>query len=114
MFKMTPSGELRHLVQFQSPSATQDAAGQPTTAWTTYFTTRCKIEILRGQLLYQTSEFISKNSYELTLRYPPDVTISVADRALFNSQVYVIQAIINVEQRNRELRLLAYVTNDTE
>lgn len=114
MTTWTKAGEFRHLVQFQSQSAAQDSFGQPAETWATYYTARCKIEVLRGQLLYQTAEFINKNTYQITLRYPLSATISIADRAVFNGQTYVIQAVMNVEQEDRELRLLAYVQNDTE
>jgi SPP1 family predicted phage head-tail adaptor len=126
MFRPTPAGEFRHLVQFQSRNSQQDAAGQPADTWTTYLTTRAKIEILRGQLQYQSDVFINKNTYQITIRYPhlvatgvdaegnPTTKIAVQDQIVFNSQVYVIQAIINVEQRDRELMFLAYVVNDEE
>jgi len=107
-------GSLRHKVQLQRPSITQDSVGQPTNTWTTYYTSRAKIDILKGQLLYQTAEFINKNSYQITMRFPVGILISAADRVVFNDQVYVIQSVINVEQRNRELRLLCYVLNDIE
>lgn len=113
--RITPAGELRKVVSFQRASTKQDSVGQPESTWSTYYTTRAKVDVLRGQLLYQSDVFINKNTYQIAMRFPPaGITISVADRLVCGGEVYVIQAVINVEQRNRELHLLAYVVNDTE
>ena len=111
---MISAGELRHRIQIQSPSTLQDSVGQPTTEWTTYYTCWAKIATAKGQFTFQGSEFTSKTTYLISMRYQPRVPVAVSDRVLFNGEVYEIEFIDNVRQLNRELLLTCHVINDSE
>ncbi len=110
---MISAGELRHRIQIQSPSTSQDSVGQPTAEWTTYHTCWAKIATTKNTFLFQTNEFTSKTSFVISIRYQPGVTISVADRILFKGEVYEIEFLDNVKQLNQEVRLTCHVLNDS-
>ena len=103
-------GELRHKVQIQKPStATRDSAGQPGTTWDKVLDTRAKIEST-GSIAYKQSfasnVLASQSTDMLTIRWPGASIVIKADmRIVFGTNIFLIQAIDNVEHRNRVLRL---------
>jgi SPP1 family predicted phage head-tail adaptor len=112
--RWTPVGEMIHKVQFQSRSTTRDGFGQQLDTWTTYYSPWAKVGELRGQMLYQTAEFISQSTYKINLLYPFSAAIGVNDRAICNGQTFVIDAVLNLEMRNRELQILCHVLNEAD
>jgi len=105
------AGTLRHLISILAPSSTRDAAGQPISTWTTVLTTRASIvnstpgaykQPFAGNILAaESTDFI-------TLRYPA-VDIQPGMRVAFGDNLYIIQAVDNVQRRNRVLILAAMV-----
>jgi SPP1 family predicted phage head-tail adaptor len=115
--KPIQAGQLRHRVQFQQAAATPDAFGQPSTAWSTYYTCWADIEILSSQMLNETAEFVSKATYVVCIRWAgAAVQISAADRivALADGTVYVIDTVTDIERRRRKLQILCHVLNEAD
>ncbi|MGA7830670.1 MAG: phage head closure protein [Terracidiphilus sp.] len=109
---VTPGGRLNKRLEFQSLGGTPNAGGELTT-WTTYATLWGSIDVLRGQLLYNTGEFIEQSTYNLVIRFNPTVNISVADRIVCEGTTFIIEAILDKDFRHRELQLLCYVLNES-
>jgi SPP1 family predicted phage head-tail adaptor len=99
-------------IELQCQSASQDDFGQPLTVWTTYLNTWASIDAQNSQLKWATSEFISKATYRICIRWTPNVAISAKHRIIykdvFGRHVYEIQSIVNTKAANTELVLLCY------
>ena len=109
---VTQGGKLNKRLHFQQLGGTPNAGGELTT-WVTYATLWGSIDALRGQLLYNTGEFIEQSTYNIVIRYNPAVTISVADRIVCEGTTFIIEAILDKDFKHRELQLLCYVLNET-
>ena len=67
-------------------------------------------------MMYQTDEFVSESTYSIEIRYPgPGVQISAMDRAVDQDGViYVVDAPVNTERRNRKIEILCHVLNESD
>src|SRR6185437_14727664 len=110
-------GLLNRRVQIQQQTATQDAFGQPQQTWTTMATVWASIDIQRGALLYETSEFISKVVYRITMRYSPSLILKPSMRLIYLDAIsnvthtYEIQALWDDNTAHRQISVLAYEIN---
>lgn len=102
-------GRLNKRLSFQSLSGAVNQLGERTT-WQTYYTCYGSVSVLRGQLIYNTGEFIAKSTYDVRVRYTATQTFSVGDRfQTEDGTTFVIDAVMNVQMRNREIQILAHV-----
>lgn len=106
-----PSGGLRNAVQIQSQIATQDAFGQQVNTWSTTLNCFAAIETMRTGEQFQEG-FVSQVVHRITIRWPgPTVPILANMRVVVDpvqggqASVYEIQAVENVQQRNRIVRM---------
>lgn len=99
-------GTLRHRVQLQQKSASQDAAGQPLTTWTTVLTTWARIEAITLREMFQANQLVSQISHTITMRYQSTVPVAPGMQILFGTHTYTVQAVNNIEERGVLLRLL--------
>ena len=103
------AGTLRHTVTIQASNSTRDAAGEPLDTWNAVLTTRAAIE---STLTATYKESFSQNAFSsqstdlITMRWPgASISIKPGQRVTFNDKTYLIQAVNNVQERNRALRL---------
>lgn len=72
------------------------------------------IEIQNTQLIYATAEFLAKTVHRITVRWTKRVIIQSNQRVLYTeaatgiTHTYQIETLLNTNERNRELVLLAY------
>jgi head-tail adaptor len=108
-----PSGALRNAVQIQSQSATQDTFGEQIATWSTVpgGNMFAAIETMRTGEQFE-SGFVSQVVHRITIRWPgPSVPILANMRVVVDpvpggqSSMYLIQAVENVQQRNRVVRM---------
>lgn len=99
----TTPGDLRHLVQIQSRSTTQDTIGQEVTAWTTVATPFAKIEPALGQETLAGAAVTAAVTHTLTIRYRTGITARM--RVLYGTRVFEIVSVIDVEERHFWLEL---------
>lgn len=108
------AGKLNRRIQIQSQSTTQDGFGQPVQTWTTQYTCWASIDIQASQLIYSTAEFISKVTHRITMRWTSSVVIKPNMRIVYTEpttgvvHTYEIQALLNDQQRNRQLIAMCY------
>lgn len=113
-------GSLNCRVQIQQQTTAQDDFGQQQQTWATVYTAWARIGVVRGQLLYQTAEFVSKATHEITLRWTSSVVIVPNMRVVYTEattgvvHTYNVEALLNADQRNRILVVLAYELNASE
>jgi SPP1 family predicted phage head-tail adaptor len=114
------SGKLNRRIQIQTQTAARDSFGQPQQAWTTAYTCWASIDVQGSQLIYSTAEFIENVTYRITARwtnsfiFQPNQRIVYIEPATSITHIYEIQAVLNTEQRNRELTLMCYELNGCE
>jgi SPP1 family predicted phage head-tail adaptor len=113
-------GSLNSRVQIQQQTTAQDDYGAEQQVWSTVYTCWASITVERGQLLYQTAEFISKAAHRITMRWTSSVVIRPNMRIVYTEpttgvvHTYNVEALLNTDQRNRILVILAYELNGGE
>ena len=116
------AGKLNRRIQIQAQTpGEQDAFGQPTAAsWATIYTCWANIAIQTSQLIYATAEFVSKETHRITIRWTSSVIVSPNMRILYTenttgvTKTMEIQSVLNPDQRNEWMILLAYELNAQE
>lgn len=106
-------GKLNRRIEIQSQSTSQDSFGQPMTTWTTILCTWAALDIQGSQLLYSTSEFMSKTAWRITIRWQPSVIITPNQRVIYidslgSPHTYEIEAVLNDKAANKLITLMCY------
>lgn len=97
------SGMLRHRIEVQRESKTPDGAGGSSTVWGTIATVRAFVKPISGGERLQALRLESDITTRIFARYGLDVLPS--DRILYNGRLFVIKAILNLEEANKWLEL---------
>jgi SPP1 family predicted phage head-tail adaptor len=108
------AGKLNRRIAIQSQTTAQDSFGQELQTWTQVYACWANISVQNSQLINATAEFVSKVTHRVTLRYTSSVVIAANQRVVYKEQVtgvihtYNIEAVLNTEQANKEIVVLAY------
>jgi head-tail adaptor len=103
-------GDLRHLVQINKQSATQDSFGQPVLSWTTFRTPMAGLNLLSLKEAFGDGQLTAQESDIWTMRWTPD-EVQPGMQLVFGANAYEIQAVNNVMRRNVLLHLLCLQLN---
>ena len=102
------SGRLRHKLDIQqlvAGSPDQTPEGEPDESWTVFLNDIwAAVEPLSGRELFAAQEHHSEIQVRIRVRYRTGITAKM--RAVFESRNYNILAVIDREERHRELELL--------
>lgn len=99
------AGSLRHKVTLQKPVETQNAYGEPEQRWQTVSSNIwASISPLRGREYLTAQQMTSEIDAKICLRHRTDVTAKM--KIVKGTDEYLIEAIINPDERNRELELM--------
>jgi SPP1 family predicted phage head-tail adaptor len=104
-------GTLRHKIQIQQASAAGDSRGRSVTpaSWTTVLETRASIEGTNSRtfrMSFQNSTQVSRSTDCITIRWPgAAVDVKTGMRVLFGDNTFNIDAVDNVQRRNRKVVL---------
>lgn len=104
------AGDLRKRVLLQKRDVTLDSAGQQATTWTTLATIWASIEALSVRELFAAQSVQSEVSHLVTVRYRPEFLSPAADAAYrinYNGRMFNIQGVMNVDERNRTIEIMA-------
>lgn len=113
------AGKLRHRIQIRSETDdTQNKYGEVEDNWATAATVWGSIEPLIGRELFEAQQVQPRVSTRIRIRYRTHLTASDRLRhvmvdsagAIAVVRTYNIEAVLNVEGRNRELELLCVGT----
>ena len=108
------AGSLRHVVDLERQSATQDAMGQRVDTWTSFATVRASIEPLKGDEYQAGSGEQAELSHKIRIRYSADTAgLRARDRINHKGEIFEITAPpINLYQANRELQIMCRLAHD--
>lgn len=107
---MARAGNRRHQVQVQQRSTGRDALGGVTDEWTTLFVTAVGIAPLGGRevLAAQAIHAEASHSIEATYRSEwADPVRAAGFRIVLGTRIFNVRNVQNVEQRNREILIIA-------
>jgi SPP1 family predicted phage head-tail adaptor len=107
---MDRAGNRRHLVQVQKRSDDEDSFGGQLTTWATLFSTKVGIEALSGRELMAAQAVQSEVTHQISAVYRPEWAnpkTSASYRIVLGSRIFNIHSALNVDERNRELLILA-------
>jgi SPP1 family predicted phage head-tail adaptor len=98
------TGDLRHQVILQSKTEGRDAVGGVVEAWSDVATVWASVEPLDGKEFFAAERVNADATTRIRMRYRAGVTPVM--RAVYGARIFDIQNVINVDERNRELRLM--------
>lgn len=104
------AGKLRKRIKLQSRPAAVDGFGSPSTAWSDVATVWGELLPMSGRALLAAQAVKSELSHEITLRYRPlfsNPVTATEMRAVYNGRYFNIHAVLNQDERNRLVTLLA-------
>ena len=88
----------------QTASETPNTYGEQVRTWSTFATVWASIEPLSGNELENARQRVAKASHLIRCRHVASVTPKM--RLIYGSRTFDIGAAMDVDERNRELRLL--------
>ena len=97
-------GKMRYRVKVETATNTRDAGGGLTQSYTPVTFIYANIKPLKADSTYRQGKVQEKVSHELTIRYMDN--ISTNHRISFGSRTFNIKGIVNVDERDRFLKLL--------
>lgn len=100
---MIKAGNYRNKVLIESKANAQDAYGAITETWSTYATWWAQIQPLSGREYVEAAKVNSEVGVKMKGRYISGVTPIM--RAKFGTRIYAVVAVINIEERGREMEL---------
>jgi SPP1 family predicted phage head-tail adaptor len=103
MAKWTEPREFKEQIIIQSKTTTQGSDGAQVEVWSNFATVRAKVRIQNGREFWAAQKNNAELSGLINIRYISGVTELM--RVSYNSIVYQIIIVINVEEANRELEL---------
>lgn len=99
------AGKLRHLLQIQERTELKNSYGEPVETWRPTSSTWGEIKPLSGDELFNANQIKPNVSHEIRIRYGSAVT--PGDKMKFGARTFHIESVMNQDERNRELRILA-------
>lgn len=99
-------GKLRHRVSIQRPPNTRDLQGGQAGSWVE-IENGCvwaSITPLSGSRRYEAAQVVQGVSHDITTRYLSGVTSEM--KVVYGTRTFWIRSIVDVDERNRELRLM--------
>jgi len=98
-------GRLRHRVIIQQVAESQDSTGAPLETWGTFAEVWAGVEPLRGREFFASKQIQADVTTRIRIRYLAGVTPKM--RVLWGSRVYLIDSVIDPEERHVEMQLMA-------
>lgn len=93
---------LRHRVQLQSRSTTQESTyGSQNATWTTYAQPYASIEPINGREMLSAQAVQTQLTHTITIYWNPSFTVQAADRIVFGTRIFDIQSAYNEAEDNR-------------
>ena len=97
------SGLLRHRIEVQEATETEDARGGPIKVWKTVAKRQASIRKLKGTEKYHEQRLDSRITHKFTIRFFEDLTPSF--RFLFRGRIFHIIGIDNDKEINHKMEV---------
>lgn len=98
------AGELRHRITIQQKTVVRDTYGGETVTWTNTATVWAAVEPLSGREYFSAQQVQAEVNHRIRIRYRAGITTTM--RVLWGTRVFDILAIINLQERGREIHLM--------
>lgn len=98
------SGELRHRVTIQHKVATQNAYGEEIIDWQTWKTAWAAVEPLTGREFMDAERAGAEVTHRIRIRQRDGLLPSM--RVSWDSRLFDIESVLNLEERDREMQLM--------
>lgn len=98
-------GNLRHRITFQVPITTVNEIGEEVTGYSDFKTVWAAIEPLHGREFEEGNKNSNEVTHRIKIRYTPGLSGDM--KIIYKNREFDIQSIINVNERNRELHIMA-------
>lgn len=102
------AGTLRHVIAIQVNQGTQNDAGELVPSWVTTITGRASVEPITGREFFDARQVQSEVTHRVRMRYRSGIVPTM--RILFESRILMVEAVIDVGERQRELHLMCRET----
>jgi SPP1 family predicted phage head-tail adaptor len=102
------AGRLRHRITIQDYTESQNSFGEATKNWTDYATVWAAVEPVKGREFWESQQINAEITTKVTMRYLAGIKPKM--RILYDTRIFEIDSVINVDERNRELQLLVKET----
>lgn len=96
-------GRLRHRIDIEQQTTTEDTFGATTDTWSLWTTLWASIEPLSGRELLAAQQVQADITHRVRFRYVSGVTAKM--RVVYGSRIFNILSVANPEERNREIVL---------
>lgn len=100
-------GQLREQIALQQNTPTVDAHGQPIASWATTATVYARLDPLSGREFIEGARRDADITHRITIRYRADITPTTAWRILYGTRVFDIEAVLNLDERDRVWQIMA-------
>jgi SPP1 family predicted phage head-tail adaptor len=101
-------GERRHRVNFQRSVETANDYGERVPSWVDICTSWALVQPLRGAERFSAHQVQADVDFRIVTRYRGELAdLRPKDRAEWNGRHFDIKAVINRDERNKELEILA-------
>ena len=97
-------GRMRHRVEVQQATETQDEYGEYARSWATIKTRWAAIEPLTGREMTDAQQVVATVSHRLRMRHDADLTPKM--RLKFGARIFGIGAVTNLNELGREMWVL--------
>jgi SPP1 family predicted phage head-tail adaptor len=104
------AGELNRRVTFQSRSTGQDSTGGQLLTWVDVVTVWAGIQPLSGRELFAAQAVNSEVTHLIKVRYQVQFVnpkVVAAMRMVYNGRIFNLHASMIIEERNREVQIMA-------
>lgn len=98
------AGQLRHLITIEQPTETRDSMGGTITVWVPFATLWAAVEPISGREYFAADKVNAEESHRIRIRHYPGITSKM--RAKWNDRTFNIRAVLNIQERNREIHLM--------
>lgn len=96
-------GKMRFRAELQSPTSTTDAGGGSAVTWTRLTNLYCNIKPIRAEEKYRQGQVQDSVTHDVYIRHRDN--ISTKYRLVYESRVFNIRGILNIDERDRYLLL---------
>ena len=103
-YRINP-GEFRHIITFQELEEEVNSFGEMTKEWIDKFSTRAGIYPLSGKEFFSVDKLNTEISHKINIRYRADIKPSM--RIKFNDRYFYIESIINFQEKNILIQIMA-------
>jgi SPP1 family predicted phage head-tail adaptor len=106
-------GALRHQINIQEQSTTQDSYGQPLITWTTIRTCYAGINLVSMKEVFSAGQLNAQSTDVWTMRWTPSPIVQPGMLIVFGASTYRVQVVSNPGKRRMYLHVLALELNAT-